>query len=217
MESVAANNPGARFIVVYRPIEEVAESCETKDAEDHQSSNDGFGQAVKTWNRNLQGTRRFIKDSLLPRVLLISYHDLLYRTETVVPLISRFLDLEFDKPVTADGLLQYEQERRSAETLSKQKRSLMRRHANRAAEAWILNRVDKQWNRPELYTQKISEAALATSLDEMEARTWRLQQKVRELERDRERRRRRFKRLKNSRSWKLANRLSGIRAKIADR
>src|SRR5215212_3725330 len=102
MESVAGNNPGARFIVVYRPIEEVAESWEPEEAYERQNSNAGFGRAVKTWNRGLQGTRRFIRDSLVPRVLLISYHDFLYRTETVEPLISRFLELEFDESATAD-------------------------------------------------------------------------------------------------------------------
>ena len=76
---------------MYRPIEEVAESWDPRDADDLQNSNNGFGQAVKTWNRSLQGTRRFIRNSLIPRVLLVSYDDFFYRTETVVPLISRFL------------------------------------------------------------------------------------------------------------------------------
>ncbi len=218
MESVAGNNPGARFIVVYRPIEEVAESWETKGTGDQLISNHGFGQAAKTWNRSLQGTRRFIRDSLLPRVLLISYHDFLYRTETVAPLISRFLELEFDVPATADRAdetLQSERGRLPKETLSGEKRSLIQKHANRAAEAWILDRIDKQWKKPGLYTQKTSKAALATSLDEMEARTWRLHQKVKELERDREHRRRRLKQLKSSRTWKLVNKISDVRAKIA--
>ncbi len=220
MESVAGNNPGARFIVMYRPVEGIAESWETKDAGDNLSSNDGFERAAKTWNRSLQGTRRFIRDSLVPRVLLVSYHDFLYRTETVVPLISRFLQLEFDEPVTADRAdeaLQSERGRRPEETLGKEQRSSIQKHANRAAEAWILDRIDKQWTKPGLYTQKTSKAALATSLDEMEARTWRLQQKVKELERDRERRRRRFKQLKSSRTWKIVNKISGVRAKIAGR
>ncbi len=219
MESVAGNNPGARFMIMYRPIEEVAESWETKDADDHQKGSNGFGQAVKNWNRSLQGTRRFIRDSLVPRVLLISYHDFLYRTETVVPLISGFLDLEFDESVTADLSDRALQSERmmSRQTLGRKKRSLIEKHANRAAEAWILGRIEKQWKEPGLYTQKTSKAALATSLDETEARTWRLQQKVRELERDRERRRRRFKQLQSSRSWKLLNRISSIRARIARR
>ena len=218
MESVAGNNPGARFIVMYRPIEEVAESWETKVADDHQISNDGFGQAVKTWNRSLQGARRFIRESLVPRVLLISYHDFLYRTGTVVPLISRFLELEFDESSTrdwADETLQFEKLRRSEDTLNQEKRSLIQKHANHAAEAWILDRIDKQWKKPGLYTQNTSKAALTASLDEMESRTWRLQQTIKELERDRERRRRRFNQLKSSRAWKLLNRISDIRAKIA--
>jgi len=219
MESVAGNNPGARFIVVYRPIEEVAESWETKDAGDRPGSDDGLGHAVKTWSRSLQGTRRFIRNSLVPRVLLISYHDLLYRSETVVPLISRFLELRFDESVMADRVDEAPQPERGRleETLSSEKRSLIQKHANRAAEAWILDRIAKQWKKPGLYTQKTSKAALATSLDKMEAKTWRLQQKIKELERDRESRRRRFKQLKNSRTWKLVNKISGVRAKIAGR
>jgi len=216
MESIAGNNPGARFIVVYCPIEEVAASWETKDSVDHLGGNDGFEQAAKTWSRSLQGTRRFIRKSLLPRVLLVNYHDLLYRSETFAPLISRFLELEVD--ATADRAfeaLRSESGKLPKETLSREKRSLIEKHANRATEAWILDRIDEQWQKPGLYTQETSKAALATSLDEMEARTWRLQQKVKELERDRERRRRRFTQLKSSRTWKLVNQISDIRAKIA--
>ena len=217
MESVAGNNPGARFIVVYRPVEEIAESWEAKDADNHQSSNNGLGREVITWNRSLQSTRRFIRESLVPRVLLISYHDFLYRTEALVPLISRFLELEFDESVTADLADEVPQSGRvrSEERLGREKRSLIQKHANRAAEAWILDRIEKQWEEPGLYTQETTKAALATSLDEAEAKTWRLQQKVKELERDRERRRRRFQELQSSRTWKLLNRISGIWARIA--
>ena len=216
MESVAGNNPGARFIVIYRPVEEVADSWESKAADDHQNSNNGLGQAVKTWNRSLQGTRRFIRESVVPRVLLISYHDFLYRPEAVVPQISRFLELEFDESVVAD-LTDEALQSEKGEPPGREKRSLIQKHANRAAEAWILDRIERQWEEPGLYIQRTSKAALATSLDETEARTWRLQQKVKELERDRERRRRRFKQLQSSRTWKLLNRISGIRARIAGR
>jgi hypothetical protein len=214
MESVAGNNPGARFIVMYRPIEEVAGAWEPDDADNRQNNNDGFGCAVKTWNRGLQGTRRFIRDSLIPRVLLINYHDFLYRTETVAPLISRFLELEFDETVTAELSDEVPQSERVS---SREKRSLIQKHANRAAEAWILDRIEKQWAKPGLYTQRTSKSALATSLEETEARTWRLQEKVRELERDRERRRRRFKQLQSSRTWKLLNRIGSIRTRIVGR
>jgi hypothetical protein len=214
MESVAGNNPGARFIVVYRPIEEVAESWESEDADDRQNSNDGFGRAVKTWNRGLQGTRRFMRDSLIPRVLLIDYHDFLYQTETVAPLISRFLELEFDETVKAELS---DEVPRSERVRSREKRSLIQEHANCAAEAWILDRIEKQWAKPGLYTQRTSKSALATSLEETDARTWRLQEKVRELERDRERRRQRSKQLQSSRTWKLLNRIRSFRHRIAGR
>jgi chondroitin 4-sulfotransferase 11 len=212
MESVAGNNPGARFIVVYRPIEEVAESWEPEAADDRQNSNDGFVRAVKTWNRGLQGTRRFIRDSLIPRVLLIDYHDFLYRTETVAPLISRFLELEFDETVKAELS---DEVPHSERVRSREKRSLIQEHANCAAEAWILDRIEKQWAKPALYTQRTSKSALATSLEEAEARTWRLQEKVRELERDRELRRRTFEQLQNSKTWKLLDRISSLRTRIA--
>jgi hypothetical protein len=51
----------------------------------------------------------------------------------------------------------------------------------------------------------------------MEARTWRLQQRVKELERDRKRSRRRLRQLKSSRTWKLVNRISALKARIAGR
>jgi chondroitin 4-sulfotransferase 11 len=214
MESVAGNNPGARFIVMYRPIEEIAESWKPEDADDRQDSNDGFGRAVKTWNRGLLSTRRFIRESMIPSVLLIDYHDFLYRTELVAPQISRFLELDFDETVAAEPSDKVPQPERVG---SGEKRSLIQEHANRAAEAWILDRIEKQWQKPALYTQRTSNSALATSLDEAEARIWRLQEKIRELERDRNRRRQRFEQLQSSSSWKLLNRISSIRIRIAGR
>jgi hypothetical protein len=215
MESIAGKNPGARFIIVYRPIEEVAESWEAKNA-----GEDRFEQAAKSWSRSLQGTRRFIREGLVPRTLLVSYHDLLYRSETVVPLISRFLGLELDEPVVADRTaetLLSEGGGPPGEALSREKRSSIQKHANRTAEAWILDRIDRQWKKPGLYAQKTSKASLVASLDEMEARGWRLQQRVKELERDRERRRRRFKQLKNSRTWKLVHKINDVKARIVGR
>ena len=89
--------------------------------------------------------RRFIRESVVPRVLLISYHDFLYRTETVAPLISRFLGLEFDESVTAgsgDEVLQSGRVRRG-ETPGSEKRSLIQKHANGVAEAWVLYRASE--------------------------------------------------------------------------
>ena len=116
----------------------------------------------------------------------------------------------------SDGVPQSERVR-SRESLGREKRSLIQKHANRAAEAWILDRIEKQWVKPGLYIQRTSKSALAAYLDETEAKTWQLQQKIRELKRDRVRRRRRLKQLQSSRTWRLLGRISGIRARIAGR
>ena len=220
MDLVAGNNPGARFIVMYRPIEEVAESWEARaqDPDDHWNSNRGFEKAVKTWNLALKTTREFIENSLAPRVLIVSYHDFFYRNETVTPLIGRFLGLEFDESVTrawADTTLEFESERRPKGTLSQEQRSFIQKHADRATEAWVLDRIDKQWKKPGLYVQKNTKAALAALLDEMEAKTWQLQRRVKQLEFDLAHNRQAVSQLKSSRSRKLLNKISGIRSKVA--
>ncbi len=219
MDLVAGNNPGARFIVMYRPIEEVAESWEAraKDPDDHWNSNRGFERAVKTWNLALKKTRWFIENSLAPRVLIVSYHDFFYRNETVIPLISRFLGLEFDESVTrawADRTLEFERGRRSKETLSQEQRSFIQEHADRTTEAWVLDRIDKQRRKPGLYVQRNTKVALAASLDKMEAKTWRLHQRVKKLDLDLARSRREARELKSSRSWRLLNGLARVRARM---
>lgn len=100
LELVAGNNPGARFVVMHRPIEEVAESWEAiaEAPSDH-------------WNLALRNTRRFVGNSSAPRILVINYHDFLHRTDCVIPLVSRFLELELDKFVTrawADMILEFQ-------------------------------------------------------------------------------------------------------------
>jgi len=117
----------------------------------------------------------------------------------------------------ADEALRPEQAKQDGEPLNRDKRSFIQKHANRAAETWILGHIHKQWKKPGLYTQNTTKAALARSLDEMEARTWQLQQKVKELERDSKIRRRRLRQLKSSRSWRLVNMISNVTARIAGR
>jgi chondroitin 4-sulfotransferase 11 len=209
LESIAGRNPGARFMVVYRSIEEVARS-QQKDADD------GFEQAVKAWNRTLQRVRRFIRDSLMPRVLLISYNDFRYRPEAVVPLISRFLALEFDELPVAEETLRPGKESLE-KALGEEGKASIQKHANRVAEAWILDRIDKQWEEPSLYAQETSKAALAAYLDASEAKTWLLQQQVKQLERDTEGARQSSDQLQSSRTHKLVNKLIDIRSRIGDR
>ena len=218
LELLAGNNPGARFVVMYRPIEEVAESWEAraKDPDDHWNSKRGFERAVDTWNLALRKTRWFVENSLAPRVLVISYHDFFYQTDRVVPLISGFLGLELDESVTkawADKTLEFQKGRRPKQTLSQEQLAFIQEYVDRSAEAWILDRIDKQWRDPGIYTQRKSEPALTSAMNEMEAKTWRLQRRVDDLENSLARRRREIRELTSSRSWKLLNKINSIRAR----
>jgi Sulfotransferase family len=156
IDVLAGNNPGAHFIVLYRPIEEVVESWEAraKDPDDHWASNRGTEEAVKVWNVALRKTQEFVESSLAPRVLIISYHDFFYQNESIVPLVSRFLGLKFDESVSRawrEASLEFESGRRRKEPLTEEQRVFIQEHADRAAEAWVLDRIEKQWREPELH------------------------------------------------------------------
>ena len=219
LELIAGNNPGARFVVMYRPIEEVAESWEAraKDPEDHWNSKRGFERAVNTWNSALRNTRWFVEHSLAPRLLVVNYHDFFDRPERVTPLISDFLGLEFDESMTAvwaERSAEFRKGRRPKGKLSPEQRAYIEEHADRAAEAWILDRIEKQWGTPDVYARRNSRRALTETMDRMEAKTWRLQRRVKDLEANLARRRREANELTSSRSWRLLNKINGIRAKI---
>lgn len=189
MDVLTENNPGARFIILYRPIEEVAESwnARAKDPDDPWDSGRGIEEAVETWNAAMRKTREFIQRNPTPRVLVISYHDFFYRNETVIPQISRFLGLGFDESMLGTwrgASKDFAGGRRRKKTLDEAQRSFIQRHADRAAEAWVLDRIERQWDEPELYAEHDGEAALA-SLGLAEAGMWRFRQKLDDLERER--------------------------------
>lgn len=240
MDMLAGNNPGARFMVLYRPIEEIAESWEAraKDPDDEPWDNDrGAEKAVETWNMALRKTREFIESSPAPRLLIISYHDFFYRNEAIVSLVSRFLGLEFDESVTRvwrEASLEFESARRHKEPLSEEQRSFIEEHADRDAEAWVLERIEKQWREPGLYVEESTEAKRAL-LEEMEARAWRLKRHLEELQ---EQNRREVKKLSRtlaraqkenrnlahqlrsiraSRSWRLMDKLGRLLVRVRGR
>jgi hypothetical protein len=159
MDVLAKNNPGAHFIVLYRPIEEVVESWEARatDPDDHWASHRGTEEAVKIWNIALQKTREFIESSPIPRVLIVSYRDFFYRNEAVVPLVSRFLGLEFDESMIRawrEASLEFESGRRRKEPLSEEQQSFIQENAERAAEAWVIERIENQWSELGLDVEK---------------------------------------------------------------
>lgn len=226
MRVLERNNPGARFIVLYRPLQEVAESWEARSKEPNDlwlGGKNGFEMAVERWNLALKKTREFIENSSTPRVLIVSYRDFFYQTEAIAPLIFRFLQLEFDASVTKawkEASLEFESGRRPKKPLSEEQKCFIQEYADLAAEAWILERIEKQRREPGLYIEESREAALA-SLNEVEGQAWRLQQRVKTLERDFAQAKKKIrklaaqkKNLRDSRTWRLLTKLNHIRTKI---
>ena len=149
------NNPGARFVVMYRPAEEVAESYESRSKNPEDSwlgGKNGFKLGIRDWNVAMRKTRRFIQGKREPQVLIVSYHDFFYRSESYVPLLSRFLGLEFDEDVTRVWRrmsLKFEQNRRPKEPLGEEQARLIEKEKDQDAENWVLERIERQWKEPE--------------------------------------------------------------------
>jgi hypothetical protein len=156
---LSKNNPGARFIVLHRPVEEVAESWGVggnNSADPWRGRENGFERGVQAWNRSLNKTREFVESGTGHPVLIVSYHDFFYRNEACASLISRFLDLEFDESVyrswrrlSAD----FERTRRPKSELTEEQATFVRTHKDHAAEDWVIRRIDTQWRFLEADTQ----------------------------------------------------------------
>ena len=155
LEPLLKNNPGARFVIMYRPVEEVAESYESRSKNSEDSwlgGKNGFKLGIRDWNAAMRKTRNFIQDKREPRVLIVSYHDFFYRSESYVPLLSRFLGLEFDEDVTRVWRrmsLKFEQKRRPKEPLGEEQARLIEQNKDQDAENWVLERIERQWKEPE--------------------------------------------------------------------
>ncbi|MDQ3508703.1 MAG: sulfotransferase [Actinomycetota bacterium] len=145
------NNPNARFVVMHRPIEEVAESYDerSKSPDDPWlGGKDGFEMGVREWNAAMKKTREFAESASSPNVLIVSYHGFFYRNEAWIPLLSQFLGLEFDDAVRRSWRrmsLRFEERRRDKEPLDERQARLIAKNKNHAAEEWILKRIERQW------------------------------------------------------------------------
>ncbi len=150
------NNPGSRFIVLYRPIEEVAESYDarSKNPEDAWlGGKNGFELGVRDWNIAMKKTRQFVEGPRNPELLIISYHDFFSRSETCIPLVSRFLEIGFDDEVRGSWekmSRSFENRRRQKEPLSPEQARHIQENKDHETEAWILDRIQRQWEDPEL-------------------------------------------------------------------
>jgi hypothetical protein len=145
------NNPEARFIVLYRPVEEVAESFEAraKDPQDKWSSENGFEKGVRNWNRALLRTRKFLKGDSARRLLIVDYHDFFRGDEACIALVSEFLELEFDEEIRKAWKrisLRFKEKRRHKKPLDEEEASFLKENKDFAAEEWILDYIDGQYS-----------------------------------------------------------------------
>lgn len=188
LKPLAKNNPGARFVVLYRPVEEVAESYESrsKNPEDGWlGGKNGFELGIRDWNIAMRKTREFIQSNLEPEVLIVSYHDFFYRSESYIPLLSRFLGLEFGEDVRRawrKTSLRFEQRRRQKEPLNEEQARLIEQNKDQNAEAWILDRIERQWKEPEKLFSPGGEAHDRPRSEEEEERNRKLQARRRRIE-----------------------------------
>jgi hypothetical protein len=148
------NNPGAHFIVIYRPVEEVAESFQARAANPPRSSyarwacGRGFEEGVRVWNTALRLTREFVESGPNPPILILSYHDFFYRNEVCIPLLSRFLQVEFDEEVRKawrKRTRKFEGKRRLKEPLTGEQERFIRENKDHENERWILDRIERQY------------------------------------------------------------------------
>jgi hypothetical protein len=149
LRTLASKNPGAHFLVLYRPVEEVAESFEARasNPKDGWPERNGFAAGIRIWNASLQRTRAYIESTPRPRLLIVDYHRFFGAGEAYVPLLSGFLDIELDDGIRRRWARMSEgfaQRRRPKALLSPQHEELVRRLKDHATEAWIRERIERQ-------------------------------------------------------------------------
>ncbi len=172
--TLAKNNPGAHFIMIYRPIEEVVESWQERSRNPNNQwlyGKDGFGMEVETWNKAQQNTVEFLQSGMKHRILLLHYHDFFYRNESCVPLISRFLNLEFGEEILrtwAETSREFESRRREKDPLTAEQQAYIDEHKDRAAEAAVLERIQEQWRELELSPGELLELRLGEVRERVE-------------------------------------------------
>jgi glycosyltransferase involved in cell wall biosynthesis len=218
-------NPGARFVVLYRPLEEVAESFDARarDPEDHWPASFDFRRAVEVWNNALRQTRAFAEGDPAAEVLVLDYRDFFHRNETCVPLISRFLEIEFDEQVLSDWRRRsaaFEEGRHQKAELTEEQRSFLESRKDHEAEEWILKRIEDQREDPEVClrprpgqppppgAQTPTSSADAGAKDGSRKRILRLRRRVRHLSLENRRLKRQLAGMRNSKTWRLLDALN---------
>jgi len=149
LPTLARNNRGARFIVLYRPVEEVAESFEARasNPKDRWPQKNGFEAGIRLWNASLQHTRSFVESRSDPRLLIVDYHRFFGASDSFIPLLSSFLDVDFDDQVRsawAKMSSRFAEGRRTKVPISPGHERLVRELKDHEAEAWTLDHLESQ-------------------------------------------------------------------------
>jgi hypothetical protein len=100
MPTLMRNNPRSRFIVMYRPLEEVAASYAEKAANPNNGwlgGRDGVGLAIMRWNAAYRDARQFAHQR--PRRVLVVGHALLSAPEALAEKVGPFLNVRFGERV----------------------------------------------------------------------------------------------------------------------
>lgn len=220
LDVLAENNPGASFILTYRPLEEVAESFEarSRDPEDPWlGGREGFRIGTEHWNAAMRHTRDFVESAANLNVLVVSYHDFFRDVDAAIPQLARFLGVEFGPEIRESwGEMSrgFEKERRSKRTLSKEQLAYLEANRDDEAERWVLERLGRQRQEleacpPELARALIGERrAAAVNLAKERAKTRRLWHGREDLKERNERLERRLREVESSRTWRLLSGLS---------
>lgn len=150
LEMLAENNPGARFMLLYRPIEEVVESYE-KRAENPDDrwlgGRDGFNIGIEQWNRAMQRTREFVESGSRAQALIIDYHKFFKQDDELLDRISAFLEVDFSQDIREtwrEMSAYYAERRRDKPEYSQHKQSLLSEKKDHEIEAWIFRRMEAQ-------------------------------------------------------------------------
>lgn len=175
------NNPGVRFLATYRPLEEVVESFveRTKNPDDRWlGGKDGLEMGVNAWNRAMRSVRDFVKNEKHPRVFVVSYEDFFQHNRECAPLVFDFLGLDRDDELLEEwaGIShEFEGGRREKDQFSREQMDFLEENKDHEAEAWVLDRIERQKRAPEVYVRESAnegrELATAAVSEKTEART----------------------------------------------
>lgn len=228
-------NPGAKFIVMYRPLEEVAESFEARarNPEDPWAPHYDFELSIKLWNMALNSTRKFVESGHGADVLLVGYDEFFYNNEVCIPQLSAFLEIEFDEAILAswrDRSAGFEKARRPKKEFSEEQTSMIREQKAHAAEEWVLDRIEQQKKDPDsIFGKAAGELSprrprplspkqriedLQTTLEEELRKAERLRIRNRSLASRVKNLERQLQGIRDSRSWRLLRTLGRVKARL---